>query len=180
MFSLCFCGFSVGVPVSPTIKTCTLGLSPVSTVDQGTCFESEIGPAALQLPTAPQGWVKCTYALYTVYVTNKVPLPLIMVDLKCPVLLERLRRNYPVITYYHKVVFCDASCQLVSSMGQHSRCGAVGSLPLLCVLLTHFWSHFQISVPSLNLPWHLLLTELILSPSNLDVSLHLFFYFFDC
>ncbi len=61
--------FSPGVPVSPTIKTCTLGLSPVSTLDQGTGLESGVGPAALWLPTAPQGWVKCReqISLYIVY-----------------------------------------------------------------------------------------------------------------
>ncbi len=74
----------------------------------------------------------------------------IMVERKCPFLLEKLIKNDPVITYYHKVVYCDCSCWLVSSLGQHSRCGAVGNLPLLGILLIHSWSHFQISVPSLN------------------------------
>ncbi len=53
--------------------------------------------------------------------------------------------------------------------------GTVGSPLLLAARLTCSWSHFQISVLSQNLPWSLLFTELILSPSNLDVSLHLIF-----
>ncbi len=57
-----------------------LDVSPVSTLDQSTGSESGVGPrgAALWLPTAPQGWVKCRehISLYSVNVANKVPLPL--------------------------------------------------------------------------------------------------------
>ncbi len=64
--------------------------SPVSTLDQIIGSESEVGPpgAALLLPTAPHGWVKCRehMSLYAVYVTNKVPLHL-CVDLSRNILM---------------------------------------------------------------------------------------------
>ncbi len=40
-------GFSPGVTVSPTIKTCMLVPPPVSTLDQGTGLESGVGPQVL-------------------------------------------------------------------------------------------------------------------------------------
>ncbi len=47
MFSPCLCGFSLGAPVSPTVKICTWGLSPVSTLVQGIGLDSGVGPRVL-------------------------------------------------------------------------------------------------------------------------------------
>ncbi len=66
MFSPCSCGLSQGAPVSPTIKTCVLGVSLVSILTKVLAQNLELN-----------AWVKCRdqISLYTVYVTNKVPLP---------------------------------------------------------------------------------------------------------
>ncbi len=47
MFSPCLCGFPKGAPVSPTVKTCMLGVSPVSALDRVTGSESRVGPRVL-------------------------------------------------------------------------------------------------------------------------------------
>ncbi len=63
----------------PHHQNMCIGLSPVSTLDPVwlRIWSWSLG-TTLWLPTAPQGWVKCRdhISLYTVYVTNKVPLPL--------------------------------------------------------------------------------------------------------
>ncbi len=62
-----------------------VGLTPVSTLDQGAGSDLELVPA-LWLPTAPQRRVKCRehISLYTVHVTNDVPLPLVSEHKRTP------------------------------------------------------------------------------------------------
>ncbi len=76
MFSLCLCGFSLGAPVSPTVKTCTISLSPVSTLDRGTGLESGVGPQELccgcPLLLRDQLMQWTDFTVRCVYVTNKV------------------------------------------------------------------------------------------------------------
>ncbi len=48
MFSTCSCGFPLGAPVFPTIKSC-IDVSPVSNLDQGTGSESGDGPQVLSV-----------------------------------------------------------------------------------------------------------------------------------
>ncbi len=64
MFSPCLRGFSVGALVSPIVKTCAVGVSPLSSR-----IWSWSPSAVLWLPTAPQRWVKCweQISLYIVY-----------------------------------------------------------------------------------------------------------------
>ncbi len=70
----CLCGFSLGSPVSPTVKTRTAGLSLVSTL--GTGLESGVGPRALccGCPLLLRDGLNAENTFQ--YVTNKVPLPL--------------------------------------------------------------------------------------------------------
>ncbi len=49
MFSSCLHGFPAGAPVSPTVKTCILDVSPVSTLERGFGSESGVGPWVLLL-----------------------------------------------------------------------------------------------------------------------------------
>ncbi len=87
MFSPCSRGFSLGALVYPTVKTCTLGLSPVITLDQDTGSESGVGPLALHCdcPLLLRDGIEYREHIlpYTVYVNDKIPLPFRQYGGKC-------------------------------------------------------------------------------------------------
>ncbi len=76
--------FSPGALVFPHHKTCILGLSPVSTLDQGPGSESVVVPGHCTVAAHCSSGIQRIehISLYTGYVTNKVPLPLPLMSLE--------------------------------------------------------------------------------------------------